>query len=442
MKSKHLKYVLAIAAAVALASCGGSISKNNSVIPVTGISTAVVYSFDLGTVDPATHKYYVTDRTNKSIDVVQNGALIGQFKQSFAGCNSTFGTTTAAPVALPGCTTIAPSFTTNNDASGPDGLDVVGAYLYVGDVNNLWVLDKNTGAKVQKIAIPSAPTGLRADEGCWDSVNNIYAIATPAADNPFMSFFDTTVPGAPTLIATVYMNDSANAASGGLEACFSDGVNFYGNNDGSTANPHGEVWRIPAASIVALKATAPQVRVQAGTATFNDPTGTAITPAVLAGVLTPFALPAQCDPTGIAAGPAAEGSLGSMCRPGKIGTSMDFQIMNKTTGAIIQTVVGAGGGDQITYDATSNRWFLADSRQTADSKSCGGGSASCVLTPKLGIVDGTTHAIVNMLPNGNNSHSVAVDSALGIVYTPFTNASATGGGTGFNDGGINTYSTR
>jgi hypothetical protein len=258
---------------------------------------------------------------------------------------------------------------------------------------------------------------LRADEGCWDSVDNIYAIATPGANNPFMTFFDTTNKSAPTLIATVIMNDGAGNPSAGLEACFFDATtgNFFGNNDGSTANfagvapgnPNGEVWRIPAASIVALKA-----------------------------------LPALCDPTGIAPGPAAEGSLGSMCRPGTLGTRMDFIIMNKTTGAIIATVAGAGGGDQITYDPTSNKWYLADSRQTPAGTSCGAGSAACPLTPKLGVVDGTTHAIVAMIPNGNNSHSVAVDSALGKVITPFTNPSATGGGQAFPGGGINIFSTR
>ncbi len=50
--------------------------------------------------------------------------------------------------------------------------------------------------------------------------------------------------------------------------------------------------------------------------------------------------------------------------------------------------------------------------------------------------------IVAMIPNGNNSHSVAVDSALGKVITPFTNTSATGGGSAFPGGGINIFATR
>ena len=438
MRTRHLSYVAAVSAALALAGCSGSDNVNPSpTMSVPGISSAVVYSFDLGAVDPATDIYYVTDRTNKAIDVVNlKTGGISQFKQSFAGCNSTVGTTTANPVPMPGCNTISGVWTVNNDASGPDGLDIVGQTLFVGDVNALWVLNKTTGAKIAKVTIPSTPTGLRADEGCFDPVDHLYAIATPGADHPFMTFFDTTpseavTPAAPTLIATVVMDGTDGSASGGLEACVFDATTgkFFGNNDGSNINANGEVWGIPAASIVALKATAPQTRQFLGGA------GTLI------GGATAYALPALCDPTGIALGPVAEGSIGAMCRPGTIGQRMDFVILNKTTGATIATVAGGGGGDQITYSATLNKWFLADSRHTGSGNSCGAGSAACVLKPMLGIVDGTTHAL-SFIANGNNSHSVAVDDTLGVAITPFTNSSATGGGADFPGGGINIFPVR
>src|SRR5258708_36644480 len=110
---------------------------------VPGIHTADLYSFDLGAYDPATNTYYATDRTNKSIDVVDLTKLVikGQFKPSganaFTGCNSTTGTTTATPINLPGCNTITATpanFAVNDDASGPDGLDLVGQTLFVGGV--------------------------------------------------------------------------------------------------------------------------------------------------------------------------------------------------------------------------------------------------------------------------------------------------------------------
>ena len=404
-----------------LAGCGGGSSGSSGTsgapqvqIPVTGITSAVQYSFDLGAVDGASGTYYVTDRTNKSIDVfdIATLQLKTQFKPGFAGCFLANG----AP--SPTCNAVG-GVAVNNDASGPDGLDIVGANLYVGDVNKLWVLNKSTGAVVSSVSIPSSPTGLRADEGCFDAVHNIYAIATPGDDNPFMTFLDTSVTNAPTVIAKVVMNSPDGTASAGLEGCTFDAATntFFLNNDGSNTAPNGEMNGIPAAAIIALKPAAPAT-VGAGAGGWQ---------AAIAGAKV-FALPALCDPTGIAIGP--NNDIGAMCRPGTVGTRLDFVILNKFTGATIATVAGAGGGDQITYDATSKRWYLADSRATADGKSCGGGSANCVLTPKLVVVDGTTRAVVNSVPNGNNAHSVAVGN--GYVFTPFTKPSATGGGAGID----------
>src|SRR6202040_4331456 len=113
---------------------------------------------------------------------------------------------------------------------------------------------------------------------------------------------------------------------------------------------------------------------------------------------------------GLALGPGTD--IGVMCRQANVGDTLTFQILDKTTGAEVANLV-AGGGDQIAFDVVSNRWFLADSRWTATGRSCGAGSVACPLTPVLAIVDGTSRAVVARLPNGNNSHSVAVLPGVG-----------------------------
>src|SRR5439155_10676619 len=99
----------------------------------------------------------------------------------------------------------------------------VGNTLFVGDVNKLLVLNKTTGAVIATIAIASNPTGLRADEGCFDPVNHLYAISTPGDNNPFMTILDTTATqatgAAPTVKARLIMDNPADTPSGGLEAC-------------------------------------------------------------------------------------------------------------------------------------------------------------------------------------------------------------------------------
>ncbi len=512
MKLRHLKYPAAMAAAVALASCGSSSTNEVSasdtapvLISVPGISSAVTYSFDLGVIDTATGMYYVTDRTNKAVDVINIGGgaanvlnnPVTLFKQAFAGCNSggtTGGATKFPYVPMPGCLNIAitanQTLVTNNDLDGPDGLDIVGSTLYVGDVNKLWVLNKATGALVGGgtgfVAIPNTglQQGFRSDEGCFDPVNHLYAIAlTGDPNNPQMTILDTT--GAetgvalPKIIARVLMNDSTGAPSAGLEACAFDtragitagvpGGMMWVNNDGSSQNPNGEMDGIPIADLIAIRtavgAGAAIKVVFAGplTATVDPGVATSTAPVCALGAggscggtavkVFPFPLTALanggvggCDPTGLTLGPGTD--IASMCRPGTFGLRLDFLILNGTAATnatsvpnnIVATVQGAGGGDQVAYDAASNRYYLANSRATASGKSCfSGGVQGCNLTPKLTVVDGTTHAVVGTFDSGNNAHSVA--AGLGVVLMPFAATSATAGGAFFPNGGIALYPT-
>ena len=458
----------AVSGLVLLSGCGSSSTPGTStgltagILAVPGISSAVTYSFDLGAYDPVANKYYVTDRTNKSIDVVDlnNGLAVTQFKPGFAGCQGTYtsgpGATPVNNVAIPTCssTTGANALGTNgpgavypmsfiqNDQSGPDGVDVAvvttgakpGTYLFVGDVGFVWMLNAATGVKSAKLATLT-PT-VRADEGCYDPVDQIYAISTPGSANPYMTFIDATTQA---IIAHVIMDQPIGTASAGLEACTFDaktgvagaGV-FYVNNDGSTAFTNGEMDGIPASDIIALKGGAPGAQVQFLNLGTGGTNGTAVTTkwSLMTGIN------GLCDPTGIALGPGND--IGAMCRQG-VGLPLTFQILNRTTGAVV-TSINAGGGDQITYDAGSNNWFLATSRWTPAGTSCGGGSAACPLTPMLTVVDGTSRTVKARIPSGNNSHSVFTGG--GLVFSPFTNGpSATAGGVGFPNGGIAVFFT-
>jgi hypothetical protein len=426
----------------------------SSIIAVPGVTSAVVFSFDLSATDPATGLYYVTDRTNKSIDVVNSATntVVNQFKPGFAGCLNGAG----APVPTCGTGTV-------NDRSGPDGLDIVPANatttvktLYAGDVNAMFVLNAATGALINKIVINglspggavltgAAVSGLRADEGCFDADDNIEAISSPGENPPFMTFIDTLNQ---KVIATVYF------PSIGLEACVYDSTTkrFYVNNDGSGTNPRGEVDGVPASSIVAVRAaettTWPGGTQYVFPGTFPPgqnpaPAGATPLPAVAPGTIVVQPLNA-CDPTGITLGAGTD--LAVMCRQGNVGEFLTFQIYNKTalgTATALVANLNVGGGDQITFDAVTNRYYLADSRWTASGLSCGAGSVGCPLTPVLAIVDATARTVVARLPAGNNSHSIGVVN--GFAYSPFTSSTPAGGGAGFdptNNGGIAVYSTR
>jgi len=377
---------------------GGSSGPSlNTVIPVPNVVAGTNFSFDLGVVDPTRHRYYVTDRNNASVDVF----------------DSQFNTFIKAIPGFHGCDTGPTCVGANNDKSGPDGIDIITGtnQLYVGDVNAVRIVDTTTDSVVKSINI-GGNSGLRADEGCFDPDHKIYMISSPGESPPFATFIDTTTQ---SVIATLLFTDPGSGPSGpasaGLEACAYDHASqsFLVNNDGSTANPNGEVDVIPASAIIAAK---------------PGPTTLTI-PAIVAGSGWKIYPLGNCDPTGIVLGPGVDVAVS--CRQGTKGVPLTVIILDRTNGKVLATL-NAGGGDQIAYDEATNRYYYAASRWTASGLSSGAScSAASPCTPKLIITDAATRSVVAKLNAGNNSHSVAVDGSLPRVFLPASSATAPAG---------------
>ncbi len=410
-----LPFAAAIAVAITLASCGGSGGGYITTGPfadaqIPGITPTTNFSFDLGTV--ANGKYYLTDRNNKAVDVMDVNTLVvsqitGTGANAFAGCFPTANCVGA-----------------NNGKSGPDGIDVIPgtSLIFVGDVDNVRVIDTTTNTVTKSIR--TGTTGFRADEGCYDPDDQIYMISSPDADQPFASFIS--VP-TQTLLATVnWTEPGTTIPAGGNEQCRYDATSksFIVNNDATVANPHGEVDVIPASSI---KALAP---------------GTTTTAFSLPGVKR-FPL-GNCDPTGLALGPGND--IAVECRQGDPGSRLTLLIMDRTNGNVLATLP-AGGGDQTVYDARTNRYYVAGSRWHASGvNELGGGcAANNLCSPTLFVIDAATRTIVATRRTGNNAHSVAVDPVGGLVFVPYSGPTAPAGcadcaANGFNNGGISLFS--
>ncbi len=199
--------------------------------------------------------------------------------------------------------------------SGPDGINAIPGttQLYVGDVDFVRVVDTTTNSVLSGIRVGT--TGFRADEGCFDREHNIYMISSPDADVPFASFISTTTQA---VLATVLWTDPAGgsgAVAGGNEQCQYDAAShsFIVNNDGTVANPHGEVNVIPASSITALAAGATtQVFSLPGVKRF--PLG-------------------NCDPTGLDLGAGKD--IIVECRPGDAGSALTTLILDRTNGNVL-----------------------------------------------------------------------------------------------------------
>jgi hypothetical protein len=403
-------YGACLTAALVLAACGGG--GNNSgpealaFTPITGVGAGTNFSFDLGTV--AGNKYYVTDRNNAAVDVFDatTGALVTQIKGT--GTTAFAGAVKNATGAV------------DNSISGPNGVNAVGTLLFAGDVNSVKVIDQTSQKVLKNIVVGTSNT--RADEGCVDSVHGIYMISTPEAVPPFSTFIDTATQA---VVAHVTFTDAAGAPSAGLEQCRYDAGSdtFFVNNDGTTANPHGELVSMPGASIRAIPA--------GGTVNYTD----------LAGVR---ALnEGNCDPTGLALGPGTDIAVG--CREGTTGSPLLVQIFNRSTGALVASVNG-GGGDQLEFDSATNRYYNAGSRWTANGKAATDGtcSAASPCTPVLTIIDASSHAVVTQLKTGNNAHSVAIDPASFHAFVPVSSGvSPAGCGTcGTEPAGLLMFTTK
>jgi hypothetical protein len=238
-------------------------------------------------------------------------------------------------------------------------------------------------------------------------------ISSPGESPPFATFIDATTQ---RIIATLLFTDPGSGptgpASAGLEACVYDHAtnSFLVNNDGTTANPRGEVDVIPAS---AIRVGTPSAPITLTIPTITAGNGWKVFPLGI------------CDPTGLALGPGTDVAIS--CREGGVGDQLTVEILNRTNGTVV-AVIPVGGGDQIAYDSASNRYYLAASRWTASGKSSGPAcTTASPCTPALIIIDATTFAVVASVFSGNNAHSVAVDPKTHQAFLPYSSATAPAG---------------
>ena len=129
-------------------------------IPVPG---KPLKSFDIGWTDPSMARYYVADRSNSAVDVVDTSAnaVVKQIG-GFVG------------------------FTGNNDTSGPDGVvSVSHSELWVGDGDStVKVLDVPSGSIVATI---STGGKARADELAFDTTHGLIVVANDADEPPYLT---------------------------------------------------------------------------------------------------------------------------------------------------------------------------------------------------------------------------------------------------------------
>jgi hypothetical protein len=74
------------------------------------------------------------------------------------------------------------------------------------------------------------------------------------------------------------------------------------------------------------------------------------------------------------------------------------------SGSIVTSFPQLSGDDEVWFDPTTNRWFVA-----AGTKPGG---------PVIGVIDAATNTLLQSIPTFGNAHSVSVDPISGEVFVP------------------------
>jgi hypothetical protein len=315
--------------------------------------------FDISFFDPATQLDYVADRSNASVDVFS--AATNTFVERLGGTPPTFAGQQAS-----------------NDSSGPDGVQVVNMpgqhQLFVGDGPSiLWSFNINPPTNTPTFTqLPPLNTGgqLRVDEMSFSPTANTLLVANNA-DSPAFGTLINAKNGA--VIAKIIIPQGG--ATGGLEA--------------SDFNPVTKTFFLAIPKLAAIPGAL------GGVAEINPTTGAVIRVIDLKAI----GACSNCSPTGLAA--AANGQI--LIGDGTVGGSGSI-IFDPTTNKVVATFPGLNGVDQVWWDPTTGRWFLA---------------AGNHVPPILGIVDSLTDSIFQILNTTPGDHSVAVDPISKEIFVPF-----------------------
>jgi hypothetical protein len=339
-------------------------------------------NFDISFFDPLTQLDYVADRSNASVDIfdAQNNTFV----------NHTFGTPNFAGQVFSGGVA-------NNAVSGPDGVQVVNIpgqhQVFAGDgkstVYAFNISNQTTNPTVTQVGLPSAngnplSTGgqFRADEMAYAPTTNTLLVANNA-DTPAFATLINANTGA---IIKGNIIIPQGGATGGLEA--------------SDFNPVTKTFFLAVPQLAAIPGA------KGGVAQIDPATG-AIIPINGQPVLNLQTLGAgvcgNCSPTGLAAAKNGQMLIGD----GNTGAGSGAIIID-ATGKLVATFPSIQGIDQVWYDPTTNRWFLAAGNNPASN----GG-------PELAIIDAATDTIFQILKTTPGDHSVAVDPISKEVFVPF-----------------------
>ena len=374
---------------------GGAVRFLRSV-PVPGSAfnpSGKMFVFDISWVDQATQLYYLADRSNAVIDVVdtKTDTFVKQIAGGFKG------------------------FTGNNDTSGPNGVVVIGRpghqFLIVTDAPSRVVsINLQTDTIVNEVSTGGAD-GFRADELAYDPVDNLLLPVNNADDKPFATLIkvnpQTGVLTQPKNIEGVDRITFTDATNGAEQPVWDPGTGMFYISIPEINGPGGK------GDTGAVKRINPHT----------------------AKVEKTFEVK-HCQPSGLALGPHGDLLAGCSVIFNTAGTvwlglndpntAAPIQvILDAKTGAHQTIVAGVGGSDEVWFNPGDGRYYTA-SRANPGAVPNGSNPTT---NPVLGVIDAESQTLVQLVPTFNTpnptqppprgtAHSVAVNAHNNHVFVP------------------------
>src|SRR5467141_4043948 len=173
-----------VGAGTAYAACtgpGAPADTETKCVTAVQLPGSPLLSYDISWVNPHRAEYYLGDRSNSGIDIIDTRTLT--FKRRLGGTGVFRGVVLRA------------NGTVNNDKSGPDGVAAHGRWLYAGDGDStVKVFDLNApNASALKQTISTVPPTqkdkTRVDEMALSADGKFLIAANNAEDPPFATLF-------------------------------------------------------------------------------------------------------------------------------------------------------------------------------------------------------------------------------------------------------------
>lgn len=365
----------------------------------TNTTAGAMYSFDISFVDQKTQTYYLADRSNAAIDVVD--AKTG-----------TFTTQIAASPAFRG-------FSGNNATSGPNGVVAAFPWLFVTDANSRVItIDLRTNATVSDVSTGGAP-GLRADELAYDPEHGLLLVINNADTPPFGTLISVdTATGKLTVgkritFDTVHTN--VNAQNGAEQPVWDSDLNRFFLSIPQIGGPPGgpsSGQPIPNGAVIRINPFSATVEAS-------------------------YPVP-LCGPAGLTLGSSQDlfvgcntvsDTNGNVWDPnGTVAADPRDVIIDSKSGKIDATVFGVGAGDEVWFNSGDGNYYATGSGSPERPLPA---SAAKGATP-AGVVDAMNQKLLQLFPTYNvpavttapnqhpagTSHSIAANSRNNLIFVP------------------------